>query len=226
MIKIPVEQTASNRFSKGEILNKNSIHFFPRRDFLFTAPALLFGSRLSNLPLSSGTQERKILPSQLSPEEKKQVESSVMAQDLLDFFGQGYSCAESLLTVSLRRMNKNKDLVWAAAGFGGGMYHRDLCGFLTAGVMALGFSAGRLKMERADAKKVCEQSVESYWNWWTSEAPLHCSEIRTEKTSSEVCRRLGQLAAVKIEGLILSGDQDHGEKKPGPDDFPSFLIPI
>lgn len=191
-------------YQRGGILNKKPFSYFPRRDFLLATPALIFGSRLLDLPLFSPHQERKSLPSQLSLEEKKRVDSSVMAQGLLDLFGQGYSCAESLLKVSLRRMNKNEDLVWAAAGFGGGMYHKDLCGFLTGGIIAIGFSAGKLEMDREDAKKVSGELVELYWDWWSSEAPLHCSDIRTEETSSEVCRRLGLLSATKVEDLILS----------------------
>ena len=89
-----------------------------------------------------------------------------------------------------------------AAGFGGGMYHKDLCGFLTAGIMAIGVSVGMLNKERNDAKEIGRQKVNEYWAWWTSQAPLHCSEIRTEETSSNVCHRLGQIAAVRIEGLI------------------------
>ena len=171
---------------------------------MLTAPALFLGSRLIDFPSSSPKQKRKILPAHLSPEEQKTVQSSVMGRDLLDLFSQGYSCAESILTMYLRQTKWSEDLVWAAAGFGGGMYHRDLCGFLTGGLMAIGFSAGLLQVEREAAKEVCEKNVLSYWSWWIAQAPLHCSEIRTETTSPEVCRRIGQLAAAKVEELALS----------------------
>jgi len=183
---------------------KKTGYLFPRRDFILAAPALVLGSRLFSWPLPSKAQEKKVLPEELSLEEIKQVQSSVMAKNLPDLFGQGYSCAESLLKVSLRRIKMDEDLVWAAAGFGGGLYHKDLCGFLTAGVMAIGFAAGMLKMDREEAKKICEESVKMYWSWWRSQAPLHCSEIMPEGTSSGACRRLGQLAAVRVEELILS----------------------
>lgn len=176
----------------------------PRRDFIGSASFLLMGSRLSGLfPLSDYTGRIfQTFSEELSPEELKKVEKSVMAQDLQNYFGQGYSCAEALFMVSLRFLKKPEDHVWMAAGFGGGMYHKDLCGFLTAGIMAIGVSVGMLNKERNDAKEIGSQKVKEYWTWWTSQAPLHCSEIRTEGTSSNVCQRLGQIAAVKIEGLI------------------------
>jgi hypothetical protein len=80
--------------------------------------------------------------------------------------------------------------------------------------MAIGLSSGMLKKERIEAKEHCKQTVKQYWKWWTSMAPLHCSEIRREDTSSKkstsskestgykVCQCLGQLASVKIEELI------------------------
>ncbi|MFW6128871.1 MAG: C-GCAxxG-C-C family (seleno)protein [Candidatus Aminicenantaceae bacterium] len=148
------------------------------------------------------TQKKKKLKEALTPEELKWVEKSEMAEDIKNYFGKDYSCAESLLMVSLRFMKKPEDLVWAAAGFGGGIYHKNLCGFLTAGVMAIGFASGELEKERKEEKAHCKKLVNEYWKWWDSLAPLHCSEIRKLGTSSKVCMRLGQLAAAKIEELI------------------------
>ena len=99
-------------------------------------------------------------------------------------------------------MKKSEDLIWFAAAFGGGLNNRDLCGFLTAGEMAIGIHSGDLKMERKAAKDICGQKSREYWKWWTSMAPLHCSEIREGRTDSKVCQRLGKLAAAKIESLI------------------------
>jgi hypothetical protein len=125
-----------------------------------------------------------------------------MAKDIPNYFGEGYSCAESLFMVSLRYLKKPEELVWAAAGFGGGMYHKDLCGFLTAGIMAIGLSSGMLDKGRKEAKDHCGMQVKEYWKWWRSISPLRCADIRTEGTSSSVCRRLGQIAAAKTEDLI------------------------
>jgi hypothetical protein len=177
-----------------------------RREFISLVPGVILGSRfLSRTPFSLyPDQPPQQLREELTAEELKLVEKSAMAQDLENYFGKGYSCAESLLMVSLRYLGKPEDLVWAACGFGGGMYQKNLCGFLTAGFMGLGFSAGMLKKERKESKEICSRLVRQYWTWWTSQAPLHCAEIRKPGTSSKVCRRLGFLASTKVEGLITS----------------------
>jgi len=178
----------------------------PRRKFIASVPFLMLGSRLLNEQESVRPSSRAIqeLREELTPAESKLVKSSALAQDLLDCLQNGYSCAESMFMVSLKFLGKSKKLVWIASGFGGGMRHRDLCGFLTGGLMAIGLSSGKLNMEREAAKAICEQKVKEYWQWWTSAAPLHCLEIRTEERTSKTCVRLGQLASVKVEELIKS----------------------
>ena len=191
-------------------MKKPEVLKMPRREFIASASFLALGGQLfgmSPLSLQSApvTQELK---EELTPEELKIVERSIIAKDLKNYFHEGYSCSESLLMVSLRFLGKPEELVWLASRFGGGLYHKDLCGFLTSGVMAVGLSSGMLKKERAEGKEHCKQNVKQYWKWWTSIAPVHCSEIRKEETSSKedtgykVCQRLGQLASAKIEELI------------------------
>ena len=176
------------------------------REFISLVPGVVLGSRFLerssfSLNLDQAPQE---LREELTAEELKLVEKSVMAQDLENYFGKEYSCAESILLVSLKHLGKPEDLVWAACGFGGGMYQRDLCGFLTGGIMAVGFSAGTLEKDRKESKEVCGRFVKQYWTWWISQAPIHCSEIRKPAASSRVCRRLGLLATAKVEELITS----------------------
>jgi hypothetical protein len=187
-------------------MNRRQKFQLPRRSFLASTPALFLGSRLWGVE-PYGVQPPQTVPElkeEPTAEELKWIEKSAMAKDLNNYFGKGYSCAESLLIVSLRFLEKPEELVWAASGFGGGMYHRDLCGFLTAGIMALGVKAGMLEKARKEAKKDLEQAVKQYWKWWTSLAPLHCTEIRKPETSSKVCVRLGRLAAAKTEELLTS----------------------
>lgn len=174
----------------------------PRRNFI--ASGLLFGSSLIY-----GPRVRKSIPQavqkakeELSGDEKKWIDESILAKDLMNYFGQGHSCAESILMVSLRYLQKPEDLVWAAAGFGGGMYQRDLCGFLTGGFIALGFASGMLDLSRAEAKEICGETVKEYWAWWGSNAPHRCAQIRSEGTTSQVCVNQGLLSAAKIENLI------------------------
>ncbi len=82
------------------------------------------------------------------------------------------------------------------------MNNKDLCGFLTGGEMAIGIYSGDQKLERKEAKEICNRKGREFWQWWTSEAPLHCAEIREGRTDYRVCRRLGKLAAAKVEDLI------------------------
>jgi hypothetical protein len=189
---------------RGGVLEDKDRLDIPRRVFVSSIPGILLGAGLlskSAYPFGD-IQVKTELKEVLTPEEMKWVENSSMAKDLPNYFGEGYSCAESLFTVSLRFLKKSEELVWVAAGFGGGMYHKDLCGFLTAGIMAIGLSSGMLNKERQEAKDHCGEQVKEYWKWWQSKSPLRCADIRTEGTSSSICRRLGQIAAAKTEDLI------------------------
>lgn len=191
-------------------MKKSDVLIMPRREFIGSVSIFVLGGKLFGMsPFSSRlTFETQELREELTPEEIKLVEGSVMAKDLKDYFGKGYSCAESFFLVSLKFLEKPEDLIWTSSGFGGGMYHRDLCGFLTGGIMAIGLSAGMLKKERKEKKEHCKQKVKKYWEWWTSVAPLHCSEIRKEGTSLKVCHRLGQLSSAKVEELIKPAKND------------------
>lgn len=104
--------------------------------------------------------------------------------------------------VSLRYLGKPEEWVWMAAGFGGGMQNRDLCGFLTAGIMALGCASGMLEVPRNEAKGFCQDLVKEYWNWWGSMAAYRCEQIRTQKATSAVCMNQGLLSAAKLEDLL------------------------
>lgn len=203
----PDERTSEMRgWSQKDRHMKNIVKKkIPRRLFLGVTGGLIAGIPVFGLTgfSSKSISRMDSLPEQLSDEEHRLIESSSMAKGLLDYFGNGYSCAESLWMVALNQMDQPKEFLWAASGFGGGMMHKDLCGFLTGGIMALGMSAGTLDMESKLAKEICSKNVKEYWEWWKSEAPLKCSYIRKEGTNSKVCLRLGQLAAVKCEWLML-----------------------
>lgn len=177
---------------------------FPRRAFITAVTGILGGNyllgRFQIAP--SDTSVAQKAKEELSADELKWIESSALAKDLTNYFGKGYSCAESILMVSLRYLEKPEEWVWAAAGFGGGMYQKDLCGFLTAGIMGLGFACGTLDKPRKEAKALCGDLVKEYWKWWGTQAPFRCSQIRTEGTTSKVCLNQGLLSAAKIEELI------------------------
>ena len=175
-----------------------------RRKFLLTSSFLLSATAVleTSSLLAQTTPKGPDLLEALTPEELAQVKKSIMSEDMLNFWGKGYSCAETGLMVALRFMKKPENLVWAAAGFGGGMGQKDLCGFLTSGIIAIGLHAGDLDMEKRDAKTHCGRTVREYWTWWVETAPLHCSEIREGHQGFNVCARIGRLAAAKLESLF------------------------
>jgi hypothetical protein len=172
--------------------------FLLTSSFLVSATAVLEPSSL----LAQTTPKGPDLLEALTPQELARVKESIMSEDMRNFWGKGYNCAETGLMVSLRFMKKPENLVWAAAGFGGGMGHQDLCGFLTSGIMAIGLHTGDLEMEKRAAKTHCGRTVREYWRWWLETAPLHCSEIREGRRSFDVCHRIGRLAAAKLESLF------------------------
>jgi len=176
----------------------------PRRKFITTASGLMIGSAFFALssPLNPSAPFTQKVKEELSAEDLEWIGKSSMAKELNKYFGQGYSCAESIVMVSLRYLDKPQEWVWAAAGFGGGLYHKDLCGFLTGGIMGIGFASSLLKKPRREAKEFCADLVKQYWKWWESRVPIHCGEIRTKDTSSQVCINQGLLSATKIEELI------------------------
>ena len=177
-----------------------------RRQFVASSSFLMLGvGCLDALQVALQAPLKGVdLKEELTPGEVELVNHSTMAKDLDNFFGKGYSCAESGLAVGLRFLKKPEELAWVAGGFGGGLGQRDLCGFLTAGVMAIGLYAGALGLDRKDATQLCSQKTREYWTWWASTAPLHCAEIREGRTDYKVCLHLGKLAAVELERLTGS----------------------
>ena len=149
-------------------------------------------------------EQKQDMQAEMTPEEIKKINQSGIAGHVKDFFNDSsdYSCAESMLLAFLRYHKKPEKLVWTAAGFGGGLGQRDLCGFLTGGIMSIGLAAGDLKLERKEAKTWCENKVKAYWEWWHTETPLHCKDILKLAAGRDVCTRLGLLAAVKLEELL------------------------
>lgn len=189
-----------------EKVNMHRRKFLLTSSFLLSATAVLETSSLlaQTAPEGSpaGSPKGSDLPGALTPEELERVKDSIMSEDMKNFWHRGYSCAETVLMVALRFMKKPEDLVWAAAGFGGGMGHQDLCGFLTSGILAIGLHTGDLKVEKNSARRHCGQAVHEYWMWWLETAPLHCPEIREGHQDFNVCHRIGRLAAAKLESLF------------------------
>jgi hypothetical protein len=193
-----------NVFRKDYLMDKTDTVRVLRRDFLASSSLLLFGvgSLKAAISASQAAPRGSDLSESLSPEELAIANGSIMAKDIDNFWHKGYSCAETGLMVALRFMKKPEELVWVAGGFGGGVGHQDLCGFLTAGVMAIGLYTGSLGIDKKAAKERCGRMTNQYWNWWASTAPLRCRDIREGHKDFNVCHRLGKLAAVRLEDLM------------------------
>lgn len=216
MTDLQVESKAivSTHMEGNERLNMNRRKFLLTSSILLSATAVLesCSSLAQTTPVTTpvttpesspaGTPKSSDLLDALTPDELARIKDSIMSEDMQNFWGKGFSCAETGLIVALRLMKKPEDIVWAAAGFGGGMGQQDLCGFLTSGIIAIGFHTGELEMERSVAKKHCGGKVREYWTWWLETAPLHCSEIREGHQGFDVCHRIGRLAAAKLESLF------------------------
>ena len=185
-------------------MNETDVIKMLRRKFLASTPFLLLGAtslKASDLP-SQTAPKGSDLRETLNPAELAMANKSVMAIDMDNYWHKGYSCAETGLMVALRFMKKPEDFVWVAGGFGGGVGHQDLCGFLTAGIMAIGLHAGSLKIDAKEAKARCGQKTNEFWSWWASTAPLHCRNIREGRKDFNVCHRLGKLASIKLESIL------------------------
>ena len=91
---------------------------------------------------------------------------------------EGYWSADSLLLSALKYMKKPEEIVSAATGFGGGIGRKDLCGYVTGGVMAIGLFCGAAKGGDKAGRQKCQRLTKEYLEWWAKSAPLHCGEIK------------------------------------------------
>jgi hypothetical protein len=145
------------------------------------------------------------------------VADSPLAQIIAGLQGQGYPCSEMMLLAALRRFELPEDHLDAAAVFGGGVGKGDLCGFLTGGLMAIGFASGEKYEERTEVHAVGRRASIAYWDWWLTRGDLHCMGPQTTHETPEEFLRMAQRAAVKLEevlGVLLDGGYET-ETTPG-----------
>lgn len=143
-----------------------------------------------------------------SPEEAAAVAASPMAREIAGLEGKGYPCSEMMLLAALRRFDLPEEHLDAAAVFGGGVGKRDLCGFLTGGLMAIGFASGHRYRDRRAVHQVGRRASNAYWDWWLSRGDLHCMGSGTEHEDAEQFVRMAQRGALKLEevlGVLMEG---------------------
>lgn len=140
--------------------------------------------------------------SEFTAAERQAIDGSVMAQDLNNFVGHGYGCAECALIVGLRYLGEPEERLGAAAVFSGGFGKGDLCGFFTGSMMAIGIAARKLHDDRTAMREFAAPRRDEFWDWWHSRGPLHCEDLRELYAGPEQFLRMAQRTAVKVEELI------------------------
>jgi C_GCAxxG_C_C family probable redox protein len=194
-----------------------SIPGITRRRFVSALPLTVLAtpSALSSCEAEGGGSD-EILPQPILPTqsqgpgfigpyteaEASAVAASPMAQEIARLNGQGYPCSEMILLAALRRFDLPENHLDAAAVFGGGVGKRDLCGFLTGGLMAIGFVAGRKYADRGQVHQVGRAASNAFWDWWLSRGDVHCMGYGTAHQNSEEFVRMAQRTAVKVEEVI------------------------
>ena len=91
---------------------------------------------------------------------------------------QGYWSADSLFLSALKYLKKPEEIVSVATGFGGGIGQKDLCGYVTGGVMAIGLFCGAAKGNDKAGRQKCQRLTKEYFDWWAKDTPIHCGEIK------------------------------------------------
>ncbi len=137
-----------------------------------------------------------------SEEEEAAVAASPMAQAIARLGGKGYSCSEMMLAAALEVLELPEEYLDAAAVFGGGIARGDLCGFLTGGLMAIGFAAAQQSQDRTVIHRNSRKASNAYWDWWISVGDVHCPGPLESHPNDEMFRRMAQRTAVKLEEAI------------------------
>ena len=96
----------------------------------------------------------------------------------LQHLTEGYWSADSLLLSAAKYMKEREEVVRVAVGFGGGMLQKELCGYVTGGVMAIGLFSGAVKGNDKAAREKCHRLTKEYMKWWGGNYPLHCGDIK------------------------------------------------
>lgn len=174
-----------------------------RRRFLHSLSPVAVGCLgVPCLGKSLTAQDKQGFWSEFTPEEQRVINASVMAQDMRNFAGHGYGCAECALGVGLNYLGEPQQQLGAAAVFSGGFGKGDLCGFFTGSMMSIGIAARKLHEDRSAMRAFANPRRDEYYDWWVSRGPLHCSDLRELYDGSDQFLRMGQRAVAKLEELI------------------------
>jgi C_GCAxxG_C_C family probable redox protein len=174
-----------------------------RRHFIKGFSLVLLSGHL--VKALQGKTEKKTniikLSAELTADEKKILEKSTMAREIVKNRSLGLNCAETILLTSLQYLQKPDEWFSAASGFGGGMGKREVCGLLTGGIMAIGIAGGILHKDPKVRRRFVGKKRDEYWKWWVSQSPVKCQDMRG-RYDREGYLRMIQRVAFKIEELI------------------------
>jgi C_GCAxxG_C_C family probable redox protein len=115
---------------------------------------------------------------------------------------EGFWSADSLFLSAVKFLKQPEDLVRIATPFGGGMGQKDLCGYLTGGFMAIGLFAGASKGGDRAARQKTSRLAKEYYDWWTSNYPVHCKEINKSRTEPCDYKAMGQKTSAFLQTLF------------------------
>jgi len=195
-------------------MSKTEIRQCSRRQVLASLPPLAgcglaapLLAKVSFGHVGSWSQEKPGFWAPFTPEEQQAVDASVMAQDITNFVGHGYGCAECAYIVGLRYLGEPEERLSAAGVFSGGFSQGDLCGFVTGSMMTIGVAAGKLHEDRQAMRAFSRPLAKEYWEWWESRGPLHCSDLRELYSGGEDFLRMGQRTVTKLEELVAPARQ-------------------
>ncbi len=199
----PFTTAVAGERSGQEQMRTDKVCALSRRRFINTVSPLAVGCL--GIPVIGKrliAQDKPGFWSEYTLAERAVVDSSVMAQDITNFVGHGYGCAECALAVGLRYLGEPEERLGAAAVFSGGFGKGDLCGFFTGSMMAIGIAARKLHSDRSAMREFANPRRDEFWEWWQTRGPLHCSDLREMYDGSDQFLRMGQRAVAKLEELI------------------------
>ena len=134
---------------------------------------------------------------------KKEIEKRAF-----NYFQSGYHCAESILKTILDQyaQKSETEIVKAASSFCGGIggTHKDICGALTGGIIAIGCLFGRLKPgeDIQEAKKLAAEFRKYFIKKFGSSNCGKILERLGEQENSIKCKELTGVAAGMLSELL------------------------
>jgi C_GCAxxG_C_C family probable redox protein len=190
--------------SSSRISRRSFLHLIPVA--ALAAPSSLVALRGPGGELLTGPAlqeaDRHGFAGPFTPEEEAAMAASPMAQAIARLHGRGYNCAEMILLAAIQAKGLREDHLDAASVFGGGIARGDLCGFLTGGLMAIGFVAARKTQDRAVRVRISRQASDAYWDWWVSRGDVHCPGPLESHPTPELFLRMSQRTAAKLEEVL------------------------